>query len=89
MFHYSAKPIYYSADIVLMHKLIFLLLSTILFSNSSFETKATPENRAAMENKKIKCRWVCDKKLYKEQKISDAVSFYKNSKDYKFTKKPF
>ena len=72
-----------------MNKLIFLLLSTILFSNSSFETKVSRENKAAMENKKIKCRWVCDKKLYKEQKISDAISFYKNSKDYKFTKKPF
>jgi len=72
-----------------MNKLIYLLLSTILLSNSSFETKVSPENRAAMKNKKIKCRWVCDKKLYKEQKIADAISFYKSSKDYKFTKKSF
>lgn len=56
---------------------------------SSFETKFSPENEKAMENKKIKCRWVCDKKLYKEQKIADAISFYKSSKDYKFTKKSF
>ncbi len=72
-----------------MNKLFFLLLSTLLLSDSTFETKVSRENRAAMENKKIKCRWVCDKKLYKEQKIADAISFYKNSKDYKFTKKPF
>ena len=72
-----------------MNKMIYLLLSTILLSNSNFETKVSRENREAMENKKIKCRWVCDKKLYKEQKIADAISFYKNSKDYKFTKKRF
>ena len=89
MFHYFTLPIDDSADIVLMNKLIYLLISTILLSNSNFETKVSRENREAMENKKIKCRWVCDKKLYKEQKISDAISFYKNSKDYKFTKKPF
>ncbi len=72
-----------------MYKLILLLVSTMLLSNSSFETKVSRENREAMKNKKVKCRWVCDKKLYKEQKIADAISFYKNSKDYKFTKKPF
>ena len=72
-----------------MNKLILLLFSTMLLSNSNFETKVSRENREAMENKKVKCRWVCDKKLYKEQKIADAISFYKNSKDYKFTKKPF
>ncbi len=72
-----------------MNKLILLLLSTLLLSNSSFETKVSRENREAMENKKVKCRWVCDKKLYKEQKIADAISFYKSSKDYKFTKKSF
>ena len=83
------KSISYSVDIMFMNKLVFLLFSTILLSNSTFETKVSHENRVAMENKKIKCRWVCDKKLYKEQKISDAVSFYKNSKDYKFTKKSF
>ncbi|RLA74864.1 MAG: hypothetical protein DRG78_20990 [Epsilonproteobacteria bacterium] len=70
-----------------MNKLIFLLLSTVLFSDSKFEAKTSHENRMAMENRKIKCRWVCDKKLYKEQKIADAISFYKNSKDYKFTKR--
>ncbi len=74
---------------MLMQKLIFLLFSTLLLSGSTFETKVSHENRAAMENKKIKCRWVCDKKLYKEQKIADAISFYKNSKDYKFIKKSF
>ena len=72
-----------------MNKMILLIISASLFGNAIFETKVSRENREAMENKKIKCRWVCDKKLYKEQKIADAISFYKNSKDYKFTKEPF
>ena len=42
-----------------------------------------------MKNKKIKCRWVCDKKVYKEQKIADAISFYRDSKNYKFKSKGF
>jgi len=69
-----------------------LILSTALFGVTVsdlavFNTKATKENRMASENEKIKCRYVCDKKIYKEQKISDAVSFYKNSKEYTFTAK--
>jgi len=54
------------------------------FNLSVFETKATVENIKATENKKIKCRIVCDKKIYNEQKIDDAVKFYKNSKEYYF-----
>lgn len=80
----------------LMKYIIFLLLITLLFIQNSladtentFEKKASKENNEAMKNEKIKCRWVCDKKLYKEQKISEAVSFYKNSKDYTFTKESF
>jgi len=69
-----------------MNKIFLLIISVVLFADATFETKVSPENREAMQNKKIKCRWVCDKKLYKEQKIADAISFYKNSKDYKFTK---
>ena len=72
-----------------MYKLIYLLLPAILLSASSFETKVSLENKKTMKNKKIKCRWVCDRKLYKEQKIADAISFYKNSKDYNFSKKSF
>ena len=89
MFHQDVKEESISVDIVPMNKLIFFLLSTILLSDSKFEAKTSRENRMAMENRKIKCRWVCDKKLYKEQKIADAISFYKNSKDYKFTKEGF
>jgi len=62
-----------------------LLFSTLLAVN--FEKKTTKENREAMENEKVKCRWVCDKKLYREQKISEAISFYKNSKEYNFSHK--
>jgi hypothetical protein len=65
------------------------LLVSSLFSSSLYETKASKENYDAMKNRKIKCRTVCDKKLYKEQKIEDAVSFYKNSKNYKFDRNGF
>jgi len=54
------------------------------FNLSAFETKATVENEKASENKKIKCRKICDKKIYNEQKIADAVGFYKNSREYYF-----
>jgi len=72
-----------------MIKILFLLLPTLLFCEKIYDTKLSSENCAAMENKKIKCRWVCDKKIYKEQKIAEAISFYKNSKYYKFDKKEF
>ena len=67
-----------------MKILVPLLLSTLLFSEHIYEKKISTENAKAMKNKKIKCRWVCDKKVYKEQKIAEAISFYKNSKSYEF-----
>jgi len=73
----------------LMKYLLVLMLPTLLFCEKIYDTQLSKENRAAMENKKIKCRWVCDKKIYTEQKISEAISFYKNSKYYKFDKKGF
>ena len=72
-----------------MKKVLFLLLPSLLFCEKIYETQLSEANRAAMENKKIKCRWVCDKKLYKEQKIAEAISFYKKSKYYKFENKKF
>jgi hypothetical protein len=68
---------------------IFFLLPLTLSAEKLYEPALTQENRAAMQNKKIKCRWVCDKKIYKEQKIAEAISFYKESKYYKFEKKEF
>jgi len=47
------------------------------FNLSAFNTKRTIENTKAIENKVVKCRYVCDKKIYKEQKIADAISFYR------------
>jgi hypothetical protein len=44
-----------------------------------FNTKLTKINKEAMANKKIKCRIVCDKKIYKEQKMAEAISFYKKN----------
>ena len=76
-----------------MKKLLLLpFLATVLFGVTVselavFETKKTKENKMASENEKIKCRYICDKKVYKEQKINEAVSFYKNSKAYTFTDK--
>jgi len=52
------------------------------FELSQFDTSLSKVNKKAMKNQKIKCRYVCDKKVYKEQKIADAISFYKASKDY-------
>jgi hypothetical protein len=54
------------------------------FDLSCYETKATLVNKQAINNPKIRCRYVCDKKIYKEQKIAEAISFYKSSKEYKF-----
>jgi hypothetical protein len=67
---------------------LFLLVSFVS-AQTEFEKKISKENEAAMNNEKLKCRWVCDKKLYKEQKITEAISFYKNAKEYSFSKKEF
>jgi len=72
-----------------MKIMLFILLALIAQAETIYATKASKQNIEAMHNPKIKCRWVCDKKIYKEQKISEAVSFYKHSKYYKFTKKKF
>lgn len=79
-----------------MKKILFILIPLSLFAVSPFETpqaksfnlsafdtKRTAVNEEALNNKKIKCRYVCDKKIYKEQKIADAISFYKKSKTAK------
>ncbi len=80
-----------------MIKVLILLLPILLFAlspfesekpkrfnTSAYETKKSEINRQALKNKKVTCRYVCDKKIYKEQQISDAVSFYKGDKNYKF-----
>ncbi|WP_041675087.1 hypothetical protein [Sulfurimonas autotrophica] len=72
-----------------MKSIFFTLLPLLVSAETIYAAKASKQNIEAMHNPKIKCRWVCDKKIYKEQKISEAVSFYKNSKYYKFSKKKF
>ena len=37
------------------------------------------------KTEEVQCRCVCDKKLSKLQKMSEALEFYKNSKIYKFS----
>ena len=78
------------SQIGVMRKLIILLVPLYLLALSPFEspkrnsfdlsvfnTKKSIENVKAINNQKVKCRYVCDKKIYKEQKIADAISFYK------------
>lgn len=79
-------------------KLLLLLLPLLLWAQSPFETlkknvdmsayetKKSEANLQASQNVKIKCRLVCDKKVYKEQTIADAIDFYKKSKEYRFNK---
>lgn len=50
-----------------------------------FDTKETPIAKQTSENKKLTCRVVCDKKIYKEQKIAEAISYYKSSNYYVFS----
>ncbi|MDD2789665.1 MAG: hypothetical protein PHU40_03245 [Sulfurimonas sp.] len=80
-----------------MKKILILILPLFLFAAgpfdvqkpqhfnlSAFETKSSEIHEVTDENKKIKCRYVCDKKIYKEKEIDSAVSYYKNAKEYKF-----
>lgn len=82
-----------------MIKLSFLLLPLLLVAQtpfdtvaaknidmSAYETKKSEANFQASKNMKVTCRLVCDKRVYKEQKISDAIEFYKNSKEYRFNR---
>ena len=75
--------------------LLLLLFPILLFATSPFETpepnsfdtsiyntKETKETLQASNNSKIKCRYICDKKIYTQQKISDAVEFYKKTRNY-------
>lgn len=81
-----------------MKCLIYLTLPLLLNAQSPFESVATAPHMADMfnstknkiyikvsENEKIKCRYVCDKKIYREQVIADAIAYYINSKDYSFS----
>lgn len=58
------------------------------FDTSIYETIETIENKQAGKNKKITCKYICNKKVYKEQQISSAVSFYKTHKEYRFSNQP-
>ncbi|WP_294964145.1 hypothetical protein [Sulfurimonas sp.] len=77
-----------------MSKIILIFLPVLLlalspfdskvnnFDLSAYETTKRIENIEASQNEKLKCRWICDKKVYKEQKISEAIEFYKKDKSY-------
>ena len=76
-----------------MRWLIYLTLPLFLYAQSPFESVFTAPHKTSMFNtkidkkikdKKIMCRIVCDKKIYREQVIREAIAFYTNSKDYSF-----
>jgi hypothetical protein len=52
------------------------------FDTKAYEGKKTSANKKASNNSKIKCRYVCDKRVYKEQQIAAAVSYYKKNIDF-------
>ncbi len=62
------------------------LLSTFLFADSTCTTKADTNTSKKVE---IQCHCVCDKKLSREEKMAEAIEFYKNSNIYKFSKYNF
>ena len=60
-----------------------IFTSTLLFADS---TCAVDYDANTSKTKEIQCHCVCDKKLSKEEKMTEALEFYKNSKIYKFSK---
>ncbi len=70
-----------------MRNFFLFLLPLIISADSyvAFEKKCSSESKKAMENEKVKCRWVCDKRIYKEQRIAEAIEFYKKTRDYNNT----
>lgn len=50
---------------------------------TAYDTKNREENIEASKNSRITCRYTCDKKIYKEQKIMDAVEFYKKERKFR------
>ncbi len=74
----------------MMNKILFLLLPFVLFAKSPFESPEPKQfdlsifntaNKVEKKEKTVRviCRFVCDKKLSKEQKIEAALSFYKKN----------
>jgi hypothetical protein len=72
-------------------KFIWIFLSVALFSSFLFADSLckVQTNINASKKDKIQCRCVCDKKLSEEQKMAEAIKFYKNSKNYNFANYSF
>jgi len=62
------------------------LMSTFLFADSTCSIKTDTNTSKKAE---IQCHCVCEKKLSREEKMAEAIEFYKNSKIYKFSKYNF
>jgi hypothetical protein len=82
-------PFGYNYTMSLLKKVIILLISTLLLGEQIKETTLEKKDEKSMQKQKIRCKWICNKKLYREEEIAKAISFYKNSKYYKFNSKKF
>lgn len=74
-----------------MKKIIYLILPFSLFALSPFNTPQSYKYDLSTFNTKQKvktevkcektiCRFICDKQISKEQKLQNAVNFYKKRK---------
>ena len=74
-----------------MKKIIYLALPLSLFALSPFETPQSykydlasfntkPKVKVEVNGEKVVCRFICDKQISKEQKLQNAVNFYKKRK---------
>lgn len=65
----------------------FLIFLSLLSSHTYAETIYTQSHDSNTSKRdETQCRCVCDKKLSNEEKLSQAIEFYKNSKIYTFIK---
>jgi len=66
----------------LSKRILMFLIPTLLFSEHIHKEQKQKCPKKA--EKKINCRWICNKKVYREREIAKAISFYKKSKYYSF-----
>jgi len=65
-------------------RVFFLFLPSFVISAQIVLQKDSDINNDIQTNKKIKCKQICNKKRERKKEIKEAISFYKNSKYYKF-----
>lgn len=62
------------------------ILALFIFGIGADLFAETLKHEKSVELKKpeIRCRCICDKKLSTEERMQEAIDFYKKSKNYKF-----